>query len=44
MRGIVPKPTESTLDANYEKIRKQGAKVFSGTTNPMVAEEWSRNT
>ena len=35
---------DNALDDHYEKIRKQCAKVFIGTTNPMVAEEWLRNT
>ena len=35
---------EGALDENFEKIRKQGAKVFTGTTDPMVAEEWLIST
>ena len=38
MRGIIQKSTKSTFDVNYEKIRKQGAKAFIGTTKPMVVE------
>ena len=32
------------MDENYEKIRKQGAKAFAGTTDPTVTEEWLRGT
>ena len=32
------------MDENFKKIRKQGAKVFIGTTDPIVAEEWLRGT
>ena len=35
---------ESTLDENYEKIRKQRAKAFIGTTDLIIAEEWLRST
>ena len=35
---------ESSMDKNYERVRKQGAKVFMGTTDPAVAEEWLRST
>ena len=35
---------ESTTDKNYERVRKQGAKVFMGTTDLVVAEEWLRST
>ena len=44
MKIMGQKQIESTLDKNYERIRKQSAKVFTGTTDPMVAEEWLRNT
>ncbi|KAL0440175.1 UNVERIFIED_CONTAM: hypothetical protein Slati_2500500, partial [Sesamum latifolium] len=33
-----------TIDKNYEVVRRQGAKVFTGTTDPAEAEEWLRNT
>ena len=29
---------ESNIDKNYERVRKQGAKVFMGTTDPAIAE------
>ena len=35
---------ESSIDKNYERVRKQGAKVFTGTTDPTIAEEWLRST
>ena len=35
---------ESTIDKNYERVRKQGAKVFIGTTDPVVAKEWLTST
>ena len=35
---------ESGIDKNYERVRKQGAKVFMGITDPAVAEEWLRST
>ena len=35
---------ESSIDKNYERVRKQGAKVFTGTTDPAIAEEWLRST
>ena len=35
---------ESSIDKNYERVRKQGAKLFTGTTDPAVAEEWLRST
>ena len=44
IKEATQKPIDSVLDDHYEKIRKQGAKVFMGTTNQMVAEEWLRNT
>ena len=36
---MAQKLNESALDENFEKIRKQSAKVFIGTTDPMVAED-----
>ena len=44
MREMTQKPIESTLNNNCKKIRKQSATVFARTTDPMVAEEWLRNT
>ena len=44
IRDMAQRPNEGALDENYEKIRKQGAKAFAGTTDPMVAEEWLRST
>ena len=44
IRHMAHRPNEGALDENFEKIRKQGAKVFTGTTDPMVAEEWLRST
>ena len=35
---------EFSIDKNYEKVRKQCAKVFTGTTDPAVAEEWLRSS
>ncbi|KAL2240853.1 UNVERIFIED_CONTAM: hypothetical protein Sindi_0726500, partial [Sesamum indicum] len=35
---------DAVIDKNYEIVRRQGAKVFAGTTNPAEAEEWLRNT
>ena len=35
---------KSNIDKNYERLRKQGAKVFTGTTDHAVAEEWLRST
>ena len=35
---------EANIDKNYERVRKQGAKVFTGTTDPTIAEEWLRST
>ncbi|KAL2251438.1 UNVERIFIED_CONTAM: hypothetical protein Sindi_2266100 [Sesamum indicum] len=37
-------PQDAVIDKNYEIVRKQGAKVFAGTTDPAEAEEWLRNT
>ena len=38
--GVIP----VEMDKNFERIRRQGAKSFEGTTDPMVAEEWLRDT
>ncbi|XP_050216711.1 uncharacterized protein LOC126667700 [Mercurialis annua] len=35
---------EPEIDKNYERVRKQGAKTFGGTTDHAKAEEWLRNT
>ena len=35
---------KSNIDKNYERVRNQGAKVFTGTTDPTIAEEWLRST
>ncbi|XP_050215554.1 uncharacterized protein LOC126666735 [Mercurialis annua] len=35
---------EPEIDKNYERVRKQGAKTFGGTTDPAEAEEWLRDT
>ncbi|KAL0453299.1 UNVERIFIED_CONTAM: Retrovirus-related Pol polyprotein from transposon [Sesamum latifolium] len=35
---------DAVIDKNYEIVRRQGAKVFPGTTDPAEAEEWLRNT
>ncbi|XP_048227290.1 uncharacterized protein LOC125369314 [Ricinus communis] len=35
---------KAVIDKNYERVRKQGANVFQGTTDPADAEEWLRNT
>ena len=37
--GQPPAPVGNVVDETYEKIRKQGAKAFIGTTNPAIAEE-----
>ncbi|KAL2232342.1 UNVERIFIED_CONTAM: hypothetical protein Sindi_1414200 [Sesamum indicum] len=37
-------PQDAVIDKNYEIVRRQGAKVFAGTTNPAEVEEWLRNT
>ncbi|KAL2251399.1 UNVERIFIED_CONTAM: hypothetical protein Sindi_2262200 [Sesamum indicum] len=37
-------PQDVVIDKNYEIVRRQGAKVFAGTTDPAEAEEWLRNT
>ncbi|KAL0289247.1 UNVERIFIED_CONTAM: hypothetical protein Sangu_2622700 [Sesamum angustifolium] len=39
-----PQPQDAVIDKNYEVLRRQGAKVFAGTTDPIEAEEWLRNT
>ncbi|KAK4400634.1 Retrovirus-related Pol polyprotein from transposon [Sesamum angolense] len=39
-----PQPHDVVIDKNYEVVRRQGAKVFAGTTDPAEAEEWLRNT
>ena len=44
IKDMAQRPNESTLDENFEKVRKQGAKVFIRTTDPIVAEEWLRGT
>ena len=44
IRDMAQRLNESTLDENFEKIKKQGAKAFTGTTDPMAAEEWLRST
>ena len=44
IKQVTQKPMDNAIDDHYENIRKQGAKVFVGTTNPMVAEEWLKNT
>ena len=37
--GQPPAPIGNMVDETYEKIRKQGAKAFAGTTDPAVVEE-----
>ena len=37
-------PHDAVIDKNYEIVRRQGGKVFAGTTDPAEAEEWLRNT
>ncbi|KAK4406534.1 hypothetical protein Sango_0659900 [Sesamum angolense] len=39
-----PQPRDAVIGKNYEVVRRQGAKVFAGTTDPAEAEEWLRNT
>ena len=39
-----PAPVGNVVDETYERIRKQSAKAFMGTTDPAVAEEWLRGT
>ncbi|KAL2252777.1 UNVERIFIED_CONTAM: Transposon Tf2-12 polyprotein [Sesamum indicum] len=36
----VPAPVVSTIDRNYERIRKMGTIEFEGTLDPEVAERW----
>ncbi|XP_048229105.1 uncharacterized protein LOC125369876 [Ricinus communis] len=35
---------KAVIDKNYERVRKQRANVFQGTTDPAEAEEWLQNT
>ncbi|KAL2235714.1 UNVERIFIED_CONTAM: Retrovirus-related Pol polyprotein from transposon [Sesamum indicum] len=48
MQMMVPSPQsqlhDAVIDKSYEIVRRQGAKVFAGTTDPAEAEEWLRNT
>ena len=44
MRTIDQPPVGNVVDETYEKIRKQCAKAFEGTTNPAIAEEWLQST
>ncbi|KAL0411911.1 UNVERIFIED_CONTAM: Retrovirus-related Pol polyprotein from transposon [Sesamum latifolium] len=52
MQRIAPQPQpqhqpqlqDAVIDKNYEIVRRQGAKVFPGTTDSAEAEEWLRNT
>ncbi|KAL2230914.1 UNVERIFIED_CONTAM: Transposon Ty3-G Gag-Pol polyprotein [Sesamum indicum] len=37
-------PHDAVIDKIYEIVRRQGAKVFAGTTDPAEAEEWLGNT
>ncbi|KAK4395668.1 Transposon Tf2-12 polyprotein [Sesamum angolense] len=37
-------PQDAVIEKNYEVVRRQGAKVFAGTTDPAEAKEWLRNT
>ncbi|KAL0448766.1 UNVERIFIED_CONTAM: Transposon Ty3-I Gag-Pol polyprotein, partial [Sesamum latifolium] len=39
-----PQLQDAVIDKTYEIVRRQGAKVFPGTTDPAEAEEWLRNT
>ncbi|KAL0453993.1 UNVERIFIED_CONTAM: hypothetical protein Slati_1377400 [Sesamum latifolium] len=39
-----PQLQDAIIDKNYEIVRRQGANVFPGTTDPAEAEEWLRNT
>ncbi|KAL2226684.1 UNVERIFIED_CONTAM: hypothetical protein Sindi_2027100 [Sesamum indicum] len=39
-----PQPHDAVIDKNYDPVRRQGAKVFAGTTDLAEAEEWLRNT
>ena len=44
MRTMGQPPACNIVYETYEKIRKQGAKAFAGTTSHVVAEEWLRST
>ncbi|KAK4382169.1 Transposon Ty3-G Gag-Pol polyprotein [Sesamum angolense] len=48
MQRMTPQPQpqshDAVIDKNYEVVRRQGAKVFAGTTDPAEVEEWLRNT
>ena len=44
IRTMGQRPIDNTVNEVYEKIRKQGAKAFTGTINSAVAEEWLRGT
>ncbi|KAL0325245.1 UNVERIFIED_CONTAM: hypothetical protein Sradi_5093800 [Sesamum radiatum] len=48
MQRMAPQPQpqlqDAVIDKNYEVVRRQGAKVFAGTTDPAEVEEWLRNT
>ncbi|KAL0282348.1 UNVERIFIED_CONTAM: Retrovirus-related Pol polyprotein from transposon [Sesamum angustifolium] len=49
MRNEIDEPAikgihDAVIDKNYEVVRRQGAEVFAGTTDPAEAEEWLRNT
>ncbi|KAL0434103.1 UNVERIFIED_CONTAM: hypothetical protein Slati_2744600 [Sesamum latifolium] len=37
-------PQDAVIDKNYKIVKRQGAKVFVGTTDPAEAEEWLKNT
>ncbi|KAK4400833.1 hypothetical protein Sango_1189400 [Sesamum angolense] len=39
-----PQPLDTIIDKNYKIVRREGAKVFAGTTDPTKVEEWLRNT
>ena len=44
MRNVGQPPVGNIVDETYEKIRKQGAKAFAGTTDSAVAEEYFKST
>ncbi|KAK4402404.1 hypothetical protein Sango_0981100 [Sesamum angolense] len=50
MQRMAPQPQpqlqlhDAVIDKNYVVVRRLGAKVFAGTTDPTEAEEWLRNT
>ena len=44
MRNIGQPPVGNMVDETCEKIRKQSAKAFAGTIDPVVAEEWLKST